>query len=134
MPMAEILPFAERHPEDLIPGKPLFYASAFDGTRRQSVTRVLVDELQDGRPTKIEGNPLHPGSQGAVPRTSIAQASILEPLRSRARAKRLGTGRTAKAERATTWDREFSKDAVSARCWSSSAGRDKGQPPRLPAA
>ncbi|MEM9459911.1 MAG: 4Fe-4S dicluster domain-containing protein [Myxococcota bacterium] len=71
-PKEEILPFAER-PEDLIPGKPLFYASAF--VERGTVAGVLV-ESQDGRPTKIEGNPRHPGSQGAS--SAFAQASVLE--------------------------------------------------------
>ncbi|MCA9654925.1 MAG: 4Fe-4S dicluster domain-containing protein [Myxococcales bacterium] len=71
-PKENILPFAER-PEDLIPGKPLYYASAF--AEAGSVAGVLV-ESQDGRPTKIEGNPRHSGSQGGA--SAFAQASVLE--------------------------------------------------------
>lgn len=79
-PVEHILPFANR-PEFLIPGKPIFYASTYQlGT---SVAGVVV-ESHDGRPTKIEGNPDHPGSLGGA--SSFAQASILgfyDPERSR---------------------------------------------------
>ncbi len=80
-PKEQILPFVER-PEDMIPGKPLYYASAFE--EGGTVIGVLV-ESQDGRPTKIEGNPRHSGSQGAA--STFAQASVLElydPDRTRA--------------------------------------------------
>lgn len=80
-PKEQILPFAER-PEDLIPGKPLYYSSAV--AELGSVVGVMV-ESQDGRPTKIEGNPRHSGSQGAA--SVLAQATMLElydPDRTRA--------------------------------------------------
>jgi Fe-S-cluster-containing dehydrogenase component len=80
-PVENILPFGER-PEDLIPGKPLYYASAF--VLGGAVEGVLV-ESQDGRPTKIEGNPRHAGSQGGT--SVFAQASVLDlydPDRTRA--------------------------------------------------
>ncbi|MEX1367272.1 MAG: Fe-S-cluster-containing hydrogenase [Nannocystaceae bacterium] len=80
-PKEQILPFSER-PEDLIPGKPVYYSSAF--AELGTVSGVLV-ESQDGRPTKIEGNPRHSGSQGAA--STFAQASVLElydPDRTRA--------------------------------------------------
>ncbi|MBX7079474.1 MAG: 4Fe-4S dicluster domain-containing protein [Nannocystaceae bacterium] len=71
-PKETILEFSER-PEDLVPGKPMFYASAIQ--LGASVEGVVV-ESQDGRPTKIEGNPKHSGSQGA---TSVwTQASVLD--------------------------------------------------------
>ena len=70
-PKENILPFSER-PEDLIPGKPLYYSSAI--SELGSVIGVMV-ESQDGRPTKIEGNPRHSGSQGAA--SVFAQASVL---------------------------------------------------------
>ena len=56
-----------------IPGKPLYYASCFP--RRGGATPLMVT-THDGRPTKIEGNPLHPYSSGA---TDVqAQATILD--------------------------------------------------------
>lgn len=70
-PKEKILPFSKR-PEDLIPGKPRFYAtSALVGA---GVLGLLV-ESQDGRPTKIEGNPKHPMSLGAT--NAWAQAEVM---------------------------------------------------------
>jgi molybdopterin-containing oxidoreductase family iron-sulfur binding subunit len=70
-PTEEIIPYV-RQPEELVPGKPLFYATAmpFAGAG----TGLLV-ESHEGRPTKIEGNPDHPSSHGAT--DLFAQASIL---------------------------------------------------------
>ncbi len=51
-----IVPYV-RAPEDLIPGNPLYYATAF--THDGAATGLLV-ESQMGRPVKVEGNPLHP--------------------------------------------------------------------------
>jgi len=79
-PKENILPFSDR-PEDMIPGRPVEYASVFQ--LGSTIEGILV-ESQDGRPTKIEGNPKHPGSLGS---TSLwAQASVLDvydPDRSR---------------------------------------------------
>ena len=52
-----------RQPEELIPGKPLFYATAM--TLNGVANGVLV-ESHEGRPTKVEGNPEHPGHAGRV--------------------------------------------------------------------
>ena len=70
-PAEAIVPYV-RQPEELIPGKPLFYATAmpFAG----SGVGLLV-ESHEGRPTKIEGNPDHPSSLGAT--DLFAQAAIL---------------------------------------------------------
>ena len=56
----------------LIPGKPLFYATAMSVAG--IATGVLV-ESHLGRPTKIEGNPEHPASLGAT--DAAMQASVL---------------------------------------------------------
>jgi ferredoxin len=71
-PREKILPYTKR-PEDLIPGKPRYFATAAQLTG--SVIGVLV-ESQEGRPTKIEGNPRHPNSLGAT--DTFTQASVLE--------------------------------------------------------
>src|SRR6187399_1406919 len=70
-PEEAIVPYV-RQPEEVIPGKPLFYATAmpFAG----SGVGLLV-ESHEGRPTKIEGNPDHPSSLGAT--DLFAQAAIL---------------------------------------------------------
>src|SRR5258708_17156355 len=60
-PLEQIVPYV-RQPEDLIPGRPQFYASAT--TLGGYASPVLV-ESHMGRPTKIEGNPDHPASLGA---------------------------------------------------------------------
>lgn len=58
--------------ENQIPGKSLFYATSM--TIAGYATGLLV-ESNDGRPTKIEGNPQHPASQGGT--SAIHQASVL---------------------------------------------------------
>ena len=81
LPMQKIVPYV-RQPEAIIPGKPLFYASAV--TLGGVATGVLV-ESHMARPTKIEGNPDHPGSLGAT--DAFSQASVLglyDPDRSQA--------------------------------------------------
>ncbi len=80
MPPEKIAPF-NRMPEGRVPGIPNFFASAL--TLNGYATGVLV-RSNDGRPTKIEGNPLHPASLGAT--DIFAQAEILtmyDPDRSR---------------------------------------------------
>jgi MoCo/4Fe-4S cofactor protein with predicted Tat translocation signal len=71
-PPEAIVPYV-RQPEEFIPGKPLFYATAmpFPG----GAAPVLV-ESHLGRPTKIEGNPTHPASLGATDAYTLA--SILD--------------------------------------------------------
>lgn len=71
LPQEKIVPYVNA-PEDMVPGNPVFYASAYElgGT----ALGVLV-ESHEGRPTKIEGNPQHPGSLGST--DAFAQASIL---------------------------------------------------------
>ncbi|MFQ5789283.1 MAG: TAT-variant-translocated molybdopterin oxidoreductase [Acidobacteriota bacterium] len=71
-PEEAIVPFVKA-PEDLVPGVPKQYATTMPfGT---SAYGVLV-ESHEGRPTKVEGNRLHPSSQGAA--SSWMQAAILD--------------------------------------------------------
>src|SRR5688500_3847513 len=80
-PEEKIVPFV-RAPEDMIPGRPMYFATAL--TEGGYASGVLV-ESHMGRPTKIEGNPEHPGSLGAT--DARMQAEILnlyDPDRSRA--------------------------------------------------
>ncbi len=71
-PIEKIVPYVKQ-PEELIPGIPLFYATAM--TLGGFATGLVV-ESHEGRPTKIEGNPDHPMSLGAA--GVFHQASVLE--------------------------------------------------------
>jgi molybdopterin-containing oxidoreductase family iron-sulfur binding subunit len=71
LPFEPIVPYV-RQPEGVIPGRPMFYASAV--TLGGYASPVLV-ESHLGRPTKIEGNDLHPASQGGT--DIFTQASLL---------------------------------------------------------
>jgi MoCo/4Fe-4S cofactor protein with predicted Tat translocation signal len=70
-PPEHIVPYV-RQPEEIIPGRPLFFATAM---AVGGVAAGLLVESHEGRPTKIEGNPLHPGSLGAS--DAFAQAAVL---------------------------------------------------------
>ena len=71
LPEQKIVPYVVP-PEQIIPGKPLFYATAMP---HGGAAAGLLVESHMGRPTKVEGNALHPGSLGAT--DAFAQASIL---------------------------------------------------------
>jgi len=71
-PVEHILPYNQA-PEILIPGVPEHYATTF--ALGSSAYGVVV-ESHEGRPTKLEGNELHPSSLGAA--TSWMQASVLD--------------------------------------------------------
>jgi molybdopterin-containing oxidoreductase family iron-sulfur binding subunit len=70
-PLEAIVPYVKQ-PGNIVPGKPLFYATAMPlgvyGTG-------LLVESHEGRPTKIEGNPQHPSSLGGT--DVFTQASVL---------------------------------------------------------
>ena len=70
-PNEELVPYV-RQPEELVPGKPLFFATAMP---MNGAGIGLLVESHEGRPTKIEGNPDHPSSRGAT--DVFAQAAIL---------------------------------------------------------
>jgi len=71
-PEEKILPYA-KPPEEMIPGKPMYFATAVS---MYGTAFGLLVESHEGRPTKIEGNPRHPESLGAT--TTHLQACILD--------------------------------------------------------
>ena len=96
-PEEKIVPYVKA-PEDLIPGKPVFYATTFV---HGGYAHGVLAESHMGRPTKIEGNPGHPASLGGT--NPFAQASVLQvydPDRSQAH---IHLGRQA------SWD-QFGRD------------------------
>ena len=70
-PKETIVPYVKQ-PEDLVPGKPLFFATSM---ALGGVATGLLAESHEGRPTKLEGNSLHPTSLGGA--DVFAQAAIL---------------------------------------------------------
>ncbi|HWB57943.1 MAG TPA: TAT-variant-translocated molybdopterin oxidoreductase, partial [Chthoniobacteraceae bacterium] len=79
-PEKHLVPFT-KSVEWAIPGKPLFFATSMP---HRNGAQPLVVTTHDGRPTKVEGNPLHPASMGAT--GTFAQATLLDmydPDRSR---------------------------------------------------
>src|SRR5262252_3500283 len=72
LPLQEIVPYV-RQPEQMIPGRPMHYATAFT---LSGYANPLLVESHLGRPTKIEGNSEHAASLGGT--DIFAQASILE--------------------------------------------------------
>src|SRR6266487_2914317 len=71
-PTETIMPYV-RQPEEVIPGKPLFFATAVPTA---AIAMGVLVESHLGRPTKVEGNPDHPASLGAT--DAITQASVLD--------------------------------------------------------
>jgi molybdopterin-containing oxidoreductase family iron-sulfur binding subunit len=71
-PLEPIVPYV-RQPEELILGRPMYYATSmpFGG-----IGIPLLVESHEGRPTKIEGNPEHPACLGGSDLWS--QASVLQ--------------------------------------------------------
>ena len=71
-PPESIVPYV-RQPEDIVPGRPLYFASAipFSG-----IAMPVLVESHMGRPTKIEGNPEHPASLGGT--DVLTQAAVLD--------------------------------------------------------
>ncbi|HWB54140.1 MAG TPA: 4Fe-4S dicluster domain-containing protein, partial [Tepidisphaeraceae bacterium] len=71
-PEEAIVPYVQP-PNDVVPGRPLYYATAmpFDGH-----AWPMIATAYEGRPTKVDGNPDHPASLGSS--SAIGQASILQ--------------------------------------------------------
>lgn len=80
-PREEIVPYV-RMPEGLVPGVPLQFATTLD---LGGFGRGVLCTSVEGRPIKVEGNPLHPASLGAT--DVFAEAAVLslyDPDRSQA--------------------------------------------------
>jgi molybdopterin-containing oxidoreductase family iron-sulfur binding subunit len=71
LPLEPIVPYV-RQPENVVPGRPMYYATA--STLGGYASPLLV-ESHLGRPTKVEGNDQHPASLGGT--DIFAQASLL---------------------------------------------------------
>jgi molybdopterin-containing oxidoreductase family iron-sulfur binding subunit len=71
-PLEPIVPYVKQ-PHQLVLGKPLFFASTMPFA---GYGLPVIVESHEGRPTKIEGNPDHPASQGGT--DVFMQASILD--------------------------------------------------------
>lgn len=80
LPHEKIVPYVQ-HPEQIVPGKPLFFSTAVNYA---GFGVGVLAESHQGRPTKLEGNPDHPASLGAT--TAITQSLVLnlyDPERSK---------------------------------------------------
>jgi len=75
-PTGTIMPYV-RQPENLVLGKPLYYATSMT---LGGFSTGLLAESHEGRPTKLEGNPQHPASLGATTATSMGSAVSRPPF------------------------------------------------------
>ncbi len=70
-PVQRAIPLLSQ-PEEMVPGRSLFYASTCAGC---SAGCGFLAKVRDGRPIKLEGNPQHPVSRGGL--CATGQANIL---------------------------------------------------------
>ncbi len=73
LPIEHIAPYV-RPAEEFVPGHPLFYATSMP--RPEGGALGLLVKSNMGRPTKVEGNPDHPGSLGST--DVFGQGSVLD--------------------------------------------------------
>ncbi|HEU6448099.1 MAG TPA: TAT-variant-translocated molybdopterin oxidoreductase [Verrucomicrobiae bacterium] len=71
-PLQKLVPYVHQ-PEELVPGKPMHFATAMT---LGGFATGLIAESHEGHPTKLEGNPGHPASLGAT--NVFHQAAILD--------------------------------------------------------
>ncbi len=72
LPQEKIVPYV-RQPDNIIPGEPMFFATAHTSG---GYARGVLVESHMYRPTKVEGNPDHPASLGST--TIFEQGSLLD--------------------------------------------------------
>jgi len=73
-PDRKILAYSKNVPEEIIPGRAMYYATALP--LPGGGAEGLLVECHTGRPTKVEGNPLHPNNQGKS--SAYAQSIVLD--------------------------------------------------------
>ena len=79
-PVGKILPYAGSV-EWMIPGKAVYYATAMP---RASGATSIVAKIHEGRPTHLQGNPLHPSTNGGTDHFAVASIlDLYDPERSR---------------------------------------------------
>jgi MoCo/4Fe-4S cofactor protein with predicted Tat translocation signal len=71
-PSETIVPYIKQ-PEEIVPGRPLYFASAIP---MSGMAMPVLVESHMGRPTKIEGNPEHSASLGGT--DLLTQAAVLD--------------------------------------------------------
>ncbi|RMH28358.1 MAG: 4Fe-4S dicluster domain-containing protein [Planctomycetota bacterium] len=98
-PDRKIVTYSKTVPEEVIPGRALYFATALP-LPGGGAEGILV-ESHTGRPTKVEGNPLHPNNQGKT--SAWAQASVLD-LYDPDRLKYPVYDNPARGKVAATWD------------------------------
>ncbi len=111
-PPEHIVPYVNQ-PEEIIPGKPLYFATAL--TLGGFARGVLV-ETHEGRPTKIEGNSQHPASLGAS--DVFMQSELLtlfDPDRSQA---------LTNNGQISTWEAFLGELAMASQRWKLNSGAD----------
>ncbi len=69
-PDHKILTYSSEVPEEIVIGMPLYYATSMPIPGGGAYG--LLVETHEGRPTKIEGNPLHPTNRGKADATTLA--------------------------------------------------------------
>ncbi|HEY0349175.1 MAG TPA: hypothetical protein VGC60_13580, partial [Pyrinomonadaceae bacterium] len=72
-PPEKVIPYVKQ-PEEETPGKGLFFATAYS---LGGIATPLLVRSNEGRPTKVEGNPDHPSNPGGSATDIFSQASIL---------------------------------------------------------
>ncbi len=98
-PVEKILPYLQR-PESHTPGLPTYYATSY--VHSEGVLPMLV-KTREGKPIKIEGNPEHPLSQGAMSADGFATIwDLYDPDRLRHPMKKTDVG-----FRKISWKRAF---------------------------
>ena len=78
-PPEKIVPYV-RPPEEILPGMPLYYATAMPVS---GYAIGLIVKSHEGRPSKVEGNPDHPASLGAD--RCLRSSLVVNALRSGSR-------------------------------------------------